>query len=60
MVCYVLTMNNCGNLLEGSNKFIDWMFPQFQEIKDTNVDFTINKMIQGCVRKAEKLKGLIE
>ena len=27
------------------------MFPQFQEIKETSVDFTVNKMIQGCVGK---------
>ena len=42
-------MNNSGNLQEGSNEGVDWMFPQFQEIKETSVDFSINKIIQGCV-----------
>ena len=42
-------MNNCGNLREGYNEGVDWMFLQFQAIKETSVDFAINKMIQGCV-----------
>ena len=49
MACYVLTMNNCGKLREGSNEGVYWMFPQFQEIKETSVTFSTNKIIQGCV-----------
>ena len=48
-VCYVLTMNNCGNLREGSNEVVGWMLPQFQAIKETSVALSINKIIQGCV-----------
>ena len=32
------------------------MFPHFQPIKYTSVSFTINKILQGCVGKAEGLK----
>ena len=49
MVCYILKMNDCGKLQEGSNDNVDWMFPQFQEIKETSVAFSTNKMLQGCV-----------
>ena len=54
--CYMLTMENCQMLLEGSNDVVDWMLPQFQPIKDTSIYFTINKMIQGCVGKVEGVK----
>ena len=56
MACYVLTMNKGGKLQEVSNEGIDWMFPQFQAITYTSVVFTINKMIQGCVGKADIIK----
>ena len=56
MACYILTMNNCGNVWEGSNQGVDWMFPQFQAIKETGVSFTINKMLQGYVGKVVGLK----
>ena len=46
---YALTMNNCRKVPEVSNEGVYWMLPQFQKIKDTSVDFTINKMLQGCV-----------
>ena len=49
MACYVLKINNCGKLQEGSNKGVDWMFPQFHAIKYTSVSFTINKVIQVCI-----------
>ena len=48
MSCYVLTMNNCGKLQEGSNEGVDWIFSQFQSIKDTSVAFIINKILQDC------------
>ena len=48
MECYVLKIINSGKLREGSNEGVDWMFPQFQAIKDTSVSFSINKMLQGC------------
>ena len=41
MTCHVLKMNNCGKLWEGYNEGVNWMFPQFQAIKETSVDFTI-------------------
>ena len=42
-------MNNCGKLREGSREGVDWIFPQFQAIKDIGVAFSINKILQGCV-----------
>ena len=45
MACYVLTMNNCGKVREGSDGGVDWVFPQFQAIKETSVVLTINKII---------------
>ena len=33
------------------------MLPQFQEIKNTSVAFTINKVLQGCVGKADVFKS---
>ena len=42
-------MNNYGKLREGSKEGVDWLFPQFQAIKETSVAFRINKMLQGCV-----------
>ena len=56
MECYVLKMINCGKLREGSNEGVDWMFPQFQAIKETSAAFSINKMLQGCVRIVDVLK----
>ena len=56
MACYVLTMNNCGKLQEVSNEGVDWMFPQFQEIKETSVSFSINTTIQGCVEMVDGFK----
>ena len=50
-------MNNSGNLREGSNEGVDWMFPQFQEIKNTSVSFSINKMFQGCVVMVDVFKS---
>ena len=47
MTCYVLTMHNCGKLREVSNEGVDWMFPQFQAIKETSVAFIVNKILQG-------------
>ena len=49
-------MNNCVKLREGFNEGVDWMLPQFQEIKDISVAFTINKMFQGCVGKVDVFK----
>ena len=46
MEFYVLTMNNYGKLREGSNESVDWMFPQFQAIKETSVSLTMNKTLQ--------------
>ena len=43
MACYILTMNNCGNVPEDFNESIDWMLPYFHEIKYTSVALTINK-----------------
>ena len=40
MSCYVLTMNNSVKVREGSNEGADWMFPQFQAIKETSVLFS--------------------
>ena len=45
MACYVLKINNCGKVREGSNGGYDWILPQFQTIKDTSVVLNINKMI---------------
>ena len=39
-------MNNFGKLREVSNEGVDWMFPQFQEIKETSVSLTINEILQ--------------
>ena len=50
-------MNNCGKLQEVSNEGVDWMFPQFQEIKNTSVSFSINKMFQGCVVMVDVFKS---
>ena len=47
MIYYVLTINNCGKLREGSNEGVYFMFPQFQAIKDTSIAFTINKNLEG-------------
>ena len=49
MEYYVLKINNCGKVQEGSNGGDDWMLPQFQAIKETSVALSINKIIQGCV-----------
>ena len=49
-------MNNCEKLQEVSNESVDWMLPKFQSIKDTSVDLTIIKILQGCVGKAEIIK----
>ena len=57
MSCYVLTMNNCREVCEVSNKVFYLMFPQFQTIQDTSVCFTINKIIQGCVGKVYGFKS---
>ena len=55
--CYMLTMENCQMLLEGSNDVVDWMLPQFQPIKDTSIYFTINKMIQVFVGNVDGFKS---
>ena len=49
-----LTMNNCGKLREG----VDCMLPQFKEIKDTRVAFSINKILQGCVGMVDGFKRI--
>ena len=49
MSCYALTMNNCGKVGELSNEGADWIFPQFQEIKETSVVLTINKILRVYV-----------
>ena len=41
-------MNNCGKVCKGYNEGSEWIFQQSQEIKETSVDFTINKMLQVC------------
>ena len=56
MTCHVLTMNNCGNVWGVSNEGVDWMFLQFQAIKETIVSFVINQMLQGYVGKVVGLK----
>ena len=56
MSCYVLTMNNCGKLQEGSNEGVDWIIPKFQAIKYTSFSFTIDKIIQGCVGMVDGFK----
>ena len=56
MACYVLTMNNFGKLREGCNEGVDWMFPQFQAIKETIFAFSINKMLQGCLGMVDGFK----
>ena len=59
MEFYVFKMNNCGNVQEVSNGYVVWMYPQFQEIKDTSIDFIINKMLQACVGKMKFFKGVM-
>ena len=59
MEFYVLTMNNYGKLREGSNESVDWMFPQFQAIKETGVAFSINSsmlQILECDYNSETVK----
>ena len=51
-----LQMDNFGKLKEGSNEGVDWMFPQFQAIKETSVVLTINKMLQVCVGMVDVFK----
>ena len=40
MACYFFEINNRRKVWEGSNKGVDWMFPQFNGIKDTIFAFT--------------------
>ena len=56
MPFYVLTMNKCEKVWEGSNEGVNWVFPQFQAIRDTSVAFATNKIIQGCVGKLGRFK----
>ena len=56
MACYVLTMNNCVKVREGSYEGSEWMFPQFQAIKDNSVAFSINIMLQVWVEKVGGFK----
>ena len=56
MSCYVLTINYCVKLREGYIEVVDWMFPQFQTIKDTIVAFCINNILQGCVVLVDRFK----
>ena len=51
MVCYAFKMNNCVNIREGSNGGADWVFPKFQEIKESSVVLTMNKIIWVYVGK---------
>ena len=56
MTYYIFTMNKCGKVREGYNELADWMFPQFQAIKDTSVSFTMNNMLQVCIGKVGGFK----
>ena len=49
-------MNTFGKVREVSNDGSDWMFPQFKSIKETNVAFTMNKMLQVCIGKVGGFK----
>ena len=53
-----MKINSCGKLRKGSNEGVDWVFPQFQEIKETSVDLSINKMLQGCVGMVNVFKRI--
>ena len=50
--------NNCVNMREGSNEYVDWMLPQFQSIKETIVAFTFDKIIQCFVGKVYEFKSI--
>ena len=56
MACYALTMENCGKVREGYIGGADWIFPQFQAIKDNSVVLTINKILHDCVGKVGGFK----
>ena len=49
-------MNNCGKVWEVSNGGADWIFPQFQSIKETGIVLTINKMVWVCVGELGRFK----
>ena len=49
-------MNNCGKVREGYIGGADWIFPQFQAIKDNSVVLTINKILHDCVGKVGGFK----
>ena len=51
-----MKINSRGKLRKGYNEGVDWVFPQFQEIKYNSVDFSTNKILQGCVGKVDRFK----
>ena len=53
-----MKINSCGKLRKGSNEGVDWVFPQFQEIKETSVDLSINEILQGCVGMVNVFKRI--
>ena len=56
MTCFLLTMNKFGKVREVFNDGVDWMLPKFQAIKEINVAFATNKMLQDCVGKVGVFK----
>ena len=56
MACYVLKINNCGDIHEDSNKGVHSMLPQFQSIKCDSVSFKIIKTLQGYVGNVDGFK----
>ena len=56
MECYAVTMNNCGKVRKGYIRGADWIFPQFQDIKENSVVLTINENLHNCVGKVGGFK----
>ena len=52
-------MNN-RKVREGSNKGVDFIFPLFKELKDTSVDFNINKLCKDVLVRWKDLKGFMQ
>ena len=50
-------MKNCVNVWKVSNEGVDWVFSNFQAIKETSDDFTINKILPICVGNMDGFKG---
>ena len=49
-------MDNSEKVREGSNNNVKLMLPQYHEIKETSVAFTINKMVQVFFGKLDGFK----